>query len=191
MVTVKDVTNRHLQSVLYSIAKTRYLANFNQPHRMLLVSASTVTQSLTQCECLFLYLTVSKFSVTASRVSMAQSPSGPVSENTDVTFTCVTDEAEPTANVVWSVDGNTRSSDSDSAEEGMYNTQKRRSVLTVRVDRTLNNKKVECYVSKNTQATDPVILDVRCECGIKFSLGHHALYFLQMNLPTEPLSGHF
>ena len=108
------------------------------------------------------------FKVSASRVSMTQSPSGPVSENTEVTLTCVTDEAEPTADVVWSVDGNTRSSDSDSTVEGMYNTQKRRSVLTVRVDRTLKKKKVECHVIGNTEATDSVILDVRCECGIKF-----------------------
>ena len=99
---------------------------------------------------------------------MTQSPSGPVSENKEVTFTCVTDEAEPTADVVWSVDGNTRSSDSDSTEEGMYNTQKRRSVLTVRVDRTLNNKKVECYISENTEATESIILDVICECEIMF-----------------------
>ena len=117
------------------------------------------------------------FKVSASTVSMTQSPSGPVSENTELTFTCVTDEAEPTADVMWSVDGNTRSSDSDSTEDGMYNTQKRRSVLTVRVDKTLNNKEVECYVSGNTQATDSIMLDVRCECGIKFSLNHHALVF--------------
>ena len=109
------------------------------------------------------------FKVSASSVSMTQSPSGPVSENTEVTFTCVSDEAEPTADVMWSIDGNTRSSDSDSTEEGMYNALKRRSVLTVRVDRTLNNKEVECYVSGNTQATDSIMLDVRCECGIKFS----------------------
>ena len=94
---------------------------------------------------------------------MTQSPSGSVSENTEVTFTCVTDEAEPTADVVWSVDGNTRSSDSDSTEEGLYNTQMRRSELIVRVDRTLNSKKVECNVSGNTQATDSTILNVKCK----------------------------
>ena len=93
---------------------------------------------------------------------MTQSPSGPVSENTEMTFTCVTDEAEPTADVVWSVDGNTRSSDSDSTEEGMYNTQKRRSVLTVRVNRSLNKKKVECYVSGKSAIKDTKTLDVRC-----------------------------
>ena len=82
----------------------------------------------------------------------------------------MTDEAKPTADVVWSVDGNTRSSDSDSTEEGLYNTQTRRSVLTVRVDRTLNNKKVECHVSRNTQATDSVMLEVRCECEIMFMI---------------------
>ena len=108
---------------------------------------------------MFIFLLVS-----ASDISMTQSPSGPVSENTEVTFTCVTDEAEPTADVVWSVDGNTRSSDSDSTEEGMYNTQKKRSVLTVRVDRTLNNKEVECYLSGSSAVRDTKKLDVRCEC---------------------------
>ena len=97
---------------------------------------------------------------------MTQSPSGPVSENTEVTFTCVTDEAEPTADVVWSVDGNTRSSDNDSTEKGMYNTQKRRSVLTVRVNRTLNNKDVECHVSGEPAVNDSKTLDVRCMCMI-------------------------
>ena len=97
---------------------------------------------------------------------MTQSPSGPVSENTEVTFTCVTDEAEPTADVVWNVGGNTRSSDSDSTEEGMYNTQKRRSVLTVRVDRTLNNKKVVCYVSGKSAIKYTKTLDVRCMCEV-------------------------
>ena len=99
---------------------------------------------------------------------MTQSPSGPVSENTEMTFMCVTDEAEPTADVVWNIDGNTRSSDSDFTVEGMYNTQKRRSVLTVRVDSTLNNKKMECHVSGNTQITDSVILDVTCKCALIF-----------------------
>ena len=93
---------------------------------------------------------------------MTQSPSGPVLENTEVTFTCVTDEAEPTADVVWSVDGNPRSSDSDTTEGGMYNTQKRRSVLTVRVDRKLNNKKVECHVSVKSAVKDTGTLDVIC-----------------------------
>ena len=102
--------------------------------------------------------------VLASTITMTQSPSGPVSENTEVTFICVTDEAEPTADVVWSVDGNTRSSDSDSTEKGMYNAQKRRSVLTVRVDRTLNNKKVECHVSGKSAVKDTRTLDVTCMC---------------------------
>ena len=102
--------------------------------------------------------------VSASTISMTQSPSGLVSQNTSLTFTCVTDEAEPTADVVWSVDGNTRSSDSDSTEEGMYNTKKRKSVLTIKVDRTLNNHKVECYVHGKSAVRDSATLGVTCEC---------------------------
>ena len=107
--------------------------------------------------------------VSASTMTMTQSPSGLVSENKEVTFTCVTDEAEPTADVVWSVDGNTRSSDSDSTVEGMYNTQKRRSVLKVTVDKPLNNKKVECYVSGKSAVRDSVRLGVTCEYVPVFS----------------------
>ena len=95
---------------------------------------------------------------------MTQSPSGPVPENTDVIFTCVTDEAEPMADVVWRVDGNTRSSATASSLEGIYKTQKKRSVLAINVVRTLNNKKVECYVSGKSAVTDSITLDVTCEC---------------------------
>ena len=94
---------------------------------------------------------------------MTKYPPDSVTENTEVTFTCVTDESEPTADVVWSVDGNTRNSDSDSTEEGMYNTQKRISVLTVRVDRTLHNKEVECHVSGKSAVRETAMVDVMCE----------------------------
>ena len=108
---------------------------------------------------MFIFLLVS-----ASNISMTQSPSGPVSEDAEVTFTCVTDEAEPTADVVWNVDGNTRSSDRVSTEQGMYNAQKRRSVLTVTMDKALNNKEVECYVRGKSAVRDTKTLDVRCKC---------------------------
>ena len=115
--------------------------------------------------------------VSSTTILMTQSPSGPVSENTEVTFTCVTDEAEPTADVVWRVDGNTRSSDSDSTEEGMYNTQNKRSVLMLTVDKTLNNKKVECHVSGKSAVRDTNTLDVRCECikGISEMQNYHVI----------------
>ena len=116
------------------------------------------------------------FAVLASTITMTQSPSGPVSENTEVTFICVTDEAEPPADVVWSVDGNTRSSDSDSTEEGMYNTQNRRSVLTVRVDRTLNSKKVQCHVSGKSAVRYVKTVDVRCQC-ILFLSNQLSIYY--------------
>ena len=102
--------------------------------------------------------------VLASTVFITKSPTGAVSENTDVTFMCVTDEAKPTADVVWSVDGTIRSSDSDFTEDGMYNTQKRRSVLTVRVDRTLHNKEVECHVSGKSAVRDSITVDITCKC---------------------------
>ena len=95
---------------------------------------------------------------------MSQSPTGAVPENTFVTFTCVTDEASPTADVVWTVSGSDSISQSrNSIMYGLYRAQKRRSVLRVRVNRALNGQRVECHVSGKVKVTDRVTLDVRCE----------------------------
>ena len=104
---------------------------------------------------------------------MTQSPSGPVSENTEVAFTCATDEAEPTADVVWNVAGRIQRSYSDSTVEGMYNAQKKTSVLKVTVGRTLNRNMVECYISGKSSVRDTKILAVRCKC-------HHFVVFLSI-----------
>ena len=94
---------------------------------------------------------------------MTQSPPDPVSENTEVTFTCATDEAEPTSDVVWNLAGSTKSSASDSTEEGMYNAHKKRSVLILRVNRTLNMQEVECYINGTSTVNNITMLDVRCK----------------------------
>ena len=107
---------------------------------------------------------------------MTQSVSGLVSQNTEVTFICVTDEAEPTANVVWKVGGEPISFTGESSEQGMYNTQKRRSVLSVTMDRSLNSQTLDCYVTTDTGVRDEVKLDVMCEQNI-FSL---LLYILDL-----------
>ena len=87
-----------------------------------------------------------------------------------MTFTCETDEASPTAEVVWTVAGSVRTSGiSDTEVAGQYNAQGRRSELTVRVNRTLNGQTVECHVSGKSAVRDTVTLDVRCEYNISYA----------------------
>ena len=103
-------------------------------------------------------------SVQASTISMSQVPPGAVSENTVVSFMCVTDEARPTADVLWKVRGNNKSLQSiKTVVPGQYNTQKRISELPVRADRRLNGEKVECYVRGQPAIKEESALDCICE----------------------------
>ena len=102
-------------------------------------------------------------SVTATSITMHQSPSGLVQENTEITFTCLTDEANPVASVTWIVDGIGRSSTANSTvDDNNYNTLRRESVLTLTADETLHNKKVKCVVSSNTGIRAEETLNIAC-----------------------------
>ena len=102
-------------------------------------------------------------SVTATSITMDQSPSGLVPENTQITFTCLSDEANPTASVTWTVVGAGRSSTTDSTvDDNNYNALRRESGLTLTVDKTLHNKKVKCVVSGNTGVTAEETLKIAC-----------------------------
>ena len=97
---------------------------------------------------------------------MTHSPSGLVLETTEVTFICVTDEANPTASVVWTVDGVSRNSSTDSVvADNNYNALKKQSVLVLTADKTLHNKKVKCVVSENTGVTAEETLNIACKCN--------------------------
>ena len=101
--------------------------------------------------------------VTATSITMTQSPSGLVPANTEITFTCLTDEANPTASVIWTVDGDIRRSTIHSTVDGNhYNALKRQSVLILRGDKTLHNKKVKCVISETTGITAVETLNVAC-----------------------------
>ena len=103
--------------------------------------------------------------VSAISIIMTQSPSGLVPEATDITFTCLTDEANPTASVTWTVDGVSRSSSSDSTiNDNNYNAFKKQSMLTLTADKTLHNKKVKCVTSGNTGISAEEKLNVVCKC---------------------------
>ena len=94
---------------------------------------------------------------------MTQSPIGLVPENTDITFTCLTDEANPTASVTWTVDGESKKSTTDSTvDHNNYHALQRQSVLTLTATKVLHSKKVKCMISKNTGITDEETLNISC-----------------------------
>ena len=102
-------------------------------------------------------------SVTPTSITMHQSPSGLVHENTLISFTCLTDEANPTASVTWIVDGAGRSSTTVSiVDDNNYNALRRESVLTLTADEMLHNRKVKCVVNSNTGITAEETLNIAC-----------------------------
>ena len=108
-------------------------------------------------------------SVTATSITMQQSPRGLVSKNTEITFTCLTDEANPTASVTWTVDRDGRSSTTDSTVDGNnYNALKRESGLTLTADRTLHNRKVKCVISGNTGIAAEETLNIACMWNVTY-----------------------
>ena len=113
-------------------------------------------------------------SVQSTTVSMSQSPSGQVAEDTDVTLTCVTDEAKPDASIVWLVGGKSVKTSSDSVEAGIYDANITRSQITLPVNRTLNGKEVEC-VAVEAGLHDKIVLDVVCK--------YH--FYILFNLPKH------
>ena len=86
-----------------------------------------------------------------------------MAEGSDVTLTCVTDESIPDAMIQWSIDGESVTSTSDSVESGDYSANKTRSTLTLTVDRSMNDKEVQCSVLGETEVTDQATLEVQCK----------------------------
>ena len=101
--------------------------------------------------------------VSATSINMTQLPSGLVPNDTDITFTCLTDEAIPTACVTWTVDGDSRNSSNDSiVDDDKYNALKRWSVFTLTVDQSLHNKNVKCVICGNTEVAAEETLNISC-----------------------------
>ena len=100
--------------------------------------------------------------VKTTNITMSHQPSREIMERTSVTFTCVTGEAVPTAEVVWRVGGSHYTSQSQNTRvAGLYNALKRKSQLTLTVNRTLNGVDVECLV-KGSKVKQAETLDVKC-----------------------------
>ena len=96
---------------------------------------------------------------------MSISPDGPVSEDTQVTLTCTTDEANPTAVVQWTKNGASISATSVTTASGQYQTRKTISTLKVRAQRALNGAVYRCSV-KGTNLSEQHPINVRCKSSI-------------------------
>ena len=94
---------------------------------------------------------------------MTTSSAGQILEDEDITFTCVTDESSSGATVVWQVDRKTILSSQQAFEEGRFNANITRSSFSFTVNRTLNQKSVECFVEEDDTVIDATVLDLTCE----------------------------
>ena len=104
------------------------------------------------------------FSVNATTVELTPSHTGLIAENVDITLTCVTDESNPTAEIVWSRDGEAVGSGiSESEVSGQYNVMKRRSVLTLTIQKSLNGVQYKCHVEGQDDVSDQSVVQVKCE----------------------------
>ena len=107
--------------------------------------------------CLYFYLLVN-----ATTISLIQSPSGQVDENTEITLTCVTDESQPDASIVWFVGGESIEARTEYKETGMYEANVTRSELILPVNRTLNGKNITC-VAVEADLSDSISLSISCK----------------------------
>ena len=94
---------------------------------------------------------------------MTQSPSGLVPEGTEITFTCVTGEANPTASVGWTFDGiSAVYINSTTVAVGLNGTMKAQSVLVIIADKTFHDRTVKCVLSDNTEVSAEETLNIEC-----------------------------
>ena len=93
---------------------------------------------------------------------MESVPSGTVQNNSEVTLTCTTDEANPTANIVWKREGQTVTASDVRTVNGEHNAQKRISVLTMTATRSLNLVVFQCSVD-GTAIQKQYTLGVECK----------------------------
>ena len=104
------------------------------------------------------------FLVNATTIELTPSHTGLIAENVDITLTCVTDESNPTANIVWSRDGEMVNNEISVSEvSGQYNVKKRRSVLTLTTEKSLNGVQYKCHVKRQDDVSDQTVVQVKCE----------------------------
>ena len=89
-----------------------------------------------------------------------------VSEGGSITVECITDTGNPTPTISWTKDGESLVSTASeiivpSSEDGVYNAQKTKSLLTIQVTRELNSKVYGCSISADI--SEMFTLGVKCE----------------------------
>ena len=101
--------------------------------------------------------------VAATHIALKSVPSSAVvDENTEVTLTCTTDEANPTAHIVWKVGNDVITTSVTSTVNGEQHTQKRVSVLKLKATRSLHSVVFKCIVD-GTNVQDEYTMEVQCE----------------------------
>ena len=76
----------------------------------------------------------------------------------------MTDESNPTADIVWTRDGEIVNSGINESEvSGQYNVKKRRSVLTLTTEKSLNRVQYKCHVKRQGDVSDQTVVQVKCE----------------------------
>ena len=93
----------------------------------------------------------------ASGILLSQHPPGPVLENTEVAFTCLTYKIKPPINLVWKL-GEKESSDGDTINERWPSSEEKEGVLILRLNKAMNNQVVQCYVREKPKVKDALTL---------------------------------
>ena len=94
---------------------------------------------------------------------MSQFPDGQVPENSKVSLTCVTDEARPQADIIWTIADSVIQSSNQVLEPGQFNAYISRSVLSVTANRSLNNLPVVCSIDSSPSLNNAMFLDITCK----------------------------
>ena len=93
-------------------------------------------------------------------LELTPSHTGLIAENVDITLTCVTDESNPTANIVWTSDGEIVNIGITVSEmSGQYKVKKR-SVLTLTTEKSLNGVQYKCHVEGQDDVSDQSVVQV-------------------------------
>ena len=101
--------------------------------------------------------------VAATTVKMIQYPPGVLPENSEVTFTCLTDEGKPPPSVVWTLDGTKVNYSTDDIIDASFHSYIIESNLTITVNESFDGQEVVCSVDSQQTALYTTVLNVSCE----------------------------
>ena len=114
-------------------------------------------------------------SVDATKINMKNAPEAAVKEGSEAEYECETDSAYPDPPVVlWYVDGvhvhinDEHATENSTALPGDYHGQMTKSVLRLKIMRTMNQNKVKCVLENDDTKLKEHDLSIKC----KYLLGH-------------------